>query len=382
MNNSYNQIANVTIDIATSIVDTTSFDNILIVGPAPAAAPQTAPALVGSYASLAEVVAAGWVAEGNGADPVGVAARVAFSQNPAPSKIFIAPLQTSTSTVDEQTVTTVESAVSAVARAAAVSGWYVVCPVGIASAELSAIADYIEQQEKMMVYTELGYFGAGNAGSDKPVVDKALNRTVAVFGRESSTQAESAVPDANRYINVAFAVAWLANESGSETAAFKRLYNINPADLSASELNSLKAKHVNYLTTIGSKNITMIGQVLSGEWCDIIRFCDWLKNDMQISVASLFLAHPKIPYTDGGISLIQNAMESSLQKGQDVGGIAATTYDEDGNESLGYQVFVPEAGSVSDPDKVARVLSNCKFTAKLTGAIHFANIKGSLSYSL
>ena len=134
--------------------------------------------------------------------------------------------------------------------------------------------------------------------------------------------------------------------------------------------------------TVTSKNITMIGQVLSGEWCDIIRFCDWLKNDMQISVASLFLAHPKVPFTDGGITLIQNAMEASLQRGQDVGGIAATTYDEDGNESLGYQVSVPDAGSVSDSDKVARILNNCKFTAKVTGAIHFANIKGSLSYSL
>lgn len=382
MNNSYNQIANVTIDIATSIVDTTSFDNILIVGPAPAVAPQTAPSLVGSYASLAEVVAAGWVAEGNGADPVGVAARVALSQNPAPSKIFIAPLQTSTTTENDETVTTVESAVSAVERATGVSGWYVVCPVGIANAEIPALADYIEQQEKMMIYTELGFFGAGAEGADAAVVAKALNRTIAVFGKESSTQATGSVPDVNKYINVAFAVAWLANESGSETAAFKRLFNVEPADLSVSELNSLKNKHVNYLTTIGGKSITMIGQVLSGEWCDIIRFCDWQKNDMKISVASLFLAHPKIPFTDGGITLIQNAMEASLQKGQDVGGIAATTYDEDGNESLGYQVSVPDAGSVSDSDKIARVLNNCKFTAKVTGAIHFTDMKGSLTYSL
>lgn len=382
MNNSYNQIATVTIDVATAIVDTTSFDNILIVGPGPAVAPATAPAKVGVYSSLDEVITAGWVTEGTGADPVGIAARVAFSQNPAPSKIYIAPLQTTQTTNEGETTTTVESAVSAVTRAVATSGWYVVCPAGIASNELTALADYVETQEKMMVYTELNYFGAGSAGADQPTVNKSLDRTVAVYGRETSTQSVASVPAENNYINVAFAIAWLANEAGSETAAFKRLAAVKPADLSNTELNALKTGHISYLTTIGGRNTTMIGQVLSGEWCDIIRFRDWLKNDMQVAVASLFLSQPKIPYTDGGISLIHNAMEASLQRGQEAGGIAETTFDADGNESLGYQVFVPEAADVSDEAKASRALTNCKFTAKLTGAIHFVELKGSLAYSL
>lgn len=382
MNNSYNQIANVTIDVATAIVDTTSFDNILIVGPAPAVAPSTAPPLVGEYSSLDEVVAAGWVATGAGADPVGVAARVAFSQNPAPSKIFIAPLQKVNTTVEEQTVQVDESPVSAVTRAAAVSGWYVVCPAGIAAASLTDLADYVETQEKMMVCTDTAFFGAGTNSADQAVINKSLDRTAVVFGRESSTQAAGSIPEENKYINVAFAVAWLANESGSETAAFKTLNSVKPADLSSTELNSLKTKHVSYLTTIGGKNVTMIGQVLSGEWCDVIRFRDWLKNDMQVSVASLFLAHPKIPFTDGGISLIQNAMEESLQRGQVAGGIAENSYDDDDNEILGYEIFVPDADSISDNDKASRVLAGCKFTAKLTGAIHYVDLKGSLAYSL
>ena len=375
MNNSYDQIATVHIDIATTIVDTASFDKILIIGPKPRVAPSTAPALVGVYRSIEEVTAAGWSITGSNPDPVGVAAKVAFAQNPAPTEIYIAPIQTTTS----NETTTPEYAVATAQRASATPGWYCICPAGVADSELSTLADYVETQEKMMVYTDTGFF---KTAGDAPTVAATHNRTAAVFGKQSSSQAVNDVPEENKYMNVAFAVAWLAHEAGSETAAFKQLYSVNPADLSSTEQASLKTNHVNYLTTAGGKNITMLGQVLTGEWCDIIRFRDWQKNDMQVSVASLFLSQPKIPFTDGGISLIQNAMEASLQRGQDVGGIAETSYDEDGNESLGYQVFVPEADSVSDTDKAARELTNCKFIAKLTGAVHFVEINGSLAYSL
>ncbi len=61
-----------------------NFDNILILGPAPANPTEDVPA-VGVYNSLEELTALGIVATGERADPVGVAARVAFfavSQTP------------------------------------------------------------------------------------------------------------------------------------------------------------------------------------------------------------------------------------------------------------------------------------------------------------
>lgn len=375
MNNSYDQIATVTIDIATAIVDTASFDKILIIGPLPKIAPLTTPALCGVYRSIEEVTAAGWAITGADADPVGVAAKVAFAQNPAPSEIYIAPIQTTTT----EGTTTPEYAVVTAQRASATPGWYCICPAGVADTELSQLADYVETQEKMMVYTDLDFF---KIAGDSTTVAATHNRTAAVYGKESSGQDANDVLEENKYINVAFAVKWLSYEAGSETAAFKQLSAVSPADLTSTEQDSLKTKHVNYLTTIGGKNITMNGQVLTGEWCDIIRFRDWQKNDMQVAVASLFITQSKIPFTDGGISLIQNAMEASLQRGQEAGGIAETSYDADGNESLGYQVYVPQAADVSDTSKAARELPNCKFTAKLTGAVHFVEINGSLAYSL
>lgn len=374
MSNSYDQIATVSIDIATTIVDTASFDKILIVGPLPKKTPAKEPAKCGVYSGIDEVMDAGWVITGDDADPVGVAARIAFAQKPTPSEIYIAPLQ--------KTDGTAEYAVNAVQRATATPGWYVVCPAGIEEAELETLAEYIETQEKMMLYTELKFFGAGDSETEKPTVSSKYNRTAAVYGRRSTDEEDDDIPDSNKYINVAFAVAWLANAAGSETAAFKQLSGVEPANLTKAEQKTLKDNHINYLSTVGSKNVTMIGQVLSGEWCDIIRFRDWQKNDMQVAVASLFLERPKVPFTDGGISLLQNAMEASLQRGQDAGGIVGTTYDSDGNESPGYIVSVPESADITDSQKAARELSNCKFKAKLAGAIHFAELEGSLAYSI
>ena len=70
------------------LVDDASFDNLLIMGPAPKGESQAPD--VGVYASIAEVEDAGFVTSGDGADPVGVAARVAFSQSPAPTQVYIA----------------------------------------------------------------------------------------------------------------------------------------------------------------------------------------------------------------------------------------------------------------------------------------------------
>ena len=52
-------IADVSIDIASPIVDNTSFDKILLVGPLPKVLPEKMPPKVGSFSSIDEVVSSG-----------------------------------------------------------------------------------------------------------------------------------------------------------------------------------------------------------------------------------------------------------------------------------------------------------------------------------
>lgn len=528
MSKNYDMIATVDIDVAHPITLGNCFDNLLIMGPPPkngASAPD-----VGAYADISDVTSAGFVVSGDNADPVGVAARIAFehsstlaasrattTRNLMPMTVYIATqkrtegaeaaaeliekanaaiekqvkacgksgcrvtfnkdarcvkvsLTTSDSkadwhgifeaftelvkegcaaTIDGTTVesddefkktacgtqisamkqgddpisfcvklskegtpdvlyafvvsypnagdegeegddvqplntpeTELEDIATTIQRAMSTNGWYVLCTAGVDPAEYENIATLVETQEKMFCYTELGFFGAGEGGENKPAVSNIYYRTMGIYGRERTNQDDEDVPEENNYINVAWAAKWLNYESGSETSAFKALSTVYPSELTTAEIKALEAGDLNYFVTIGSKNLAMNGKTRAGEWADVIRFRDWLKNDIQLRVVSLFASNPKVPYTDAGIALVQNQMIAALKAGQDVGGIAESEFDEDGNEIPGYTTSVPLASSLSSAQKTSRKLTNCTFKAKLTGAIHFAEIAGSLTYEL
>lgn len=85
MSANLDRICTVDITLSSPISNDANFDNILIIGPAPASPKGVVPA-VGVYRSLEELTELGFTATGDGADPVGVGARVAFSQSPRPAR--------------------------------------------------------------------------------------------------------------------------------------------------------------------------------------------------------------------------------------------------------------------------------------------------------
>jgi hypothetical protein len=160
----------------------------------------------------------------------------------------------------------------------------------------------------------------------------------------------------------------------------KSLSTITPSTLSSTFIAALSEANISYVLNVASKNITMGGKTNAGEWIDVIRFRDWLQNDMQVRVVNLLVVNSKIPYTDNGIGLVENQMIASLKDGQKYQGIAPTEYDEDGNAIEGFTTSVPLASSLTSTQKASRVLEDCKFSARLAGAIHLVEISGSLTY--
>lgn len=375
MSKNFDAIATVDISISSPVASDASYDDILIVGALPASPVMddetpVYPAEFAAYSSMDEVLEAGWKLSLDTPDPVAVAAQVAFSQSPRPSKVYIAPIPSGSGKTIQDAVET----------ALGYSGWYVCCPaVRITdttnSAKYEAVAALLEAYDKMFCYTETGAIGT-------PSVGNVYYRTFGVYGKRTSSEVAADMPDANNFANVAYAVKWLSYDSGSETAAFKALSGIYASDLTSAEMKSLADSNLSYIIEVGGKIITMNGKTMAGEWCDVIRFRDWLKNDMQTRVVNLFIANPKVPYTDAGITLVQNQMIASLLSGQARGGIADSEYDDDGNETPGFTTSVPSAASIPSSDKASRILHDCKFSARIAGAIHFAEIKGSLTYEL
>lgn len=363
MSNALDRIVNVHIDINRAQATVDAYEHLLIIGPGPAKAPENPPAPVGSYADLSAVEAAGWITTGNNADPVGVAARLAFTQAKKPAYIYIAVQQAAEAGLEEITAT--------VQRALDNNDWWAICPAGIAEENYQAIADAIEDTERCFLYTY--------CSKDDPVTGK-LFRTAGFIGLTSMTAEQPAATAPNRFLSVALAATALQNKAGSETWAYWKLNGITPISLSSQEAKELEDANVTCYAQIGSTNCTIGGKVKAGEWIDVIRFRDWQKNHIQQTVFALFMDNAKVPYTDRGIALVHNAVLSALKAGVSNGGIIDSVEDTEGNVSPGYTVTVPKAREISAEMRQKRKLPGVGLSAHLTNAIHVTEISGDVNY--
>ena len=167
---------------------------------------------------------------------------------------------------------------------------------------------------------------------------------------------------------------------GGETWANKRLAGVQTDGLTETEFNAIKSKNGNTFERFRNVAITQRGMTAAGEWIDVIRFRDWLQEEITTRIFDALVNNDKIPYTDAGIAIIENQVRSALQLGQERGGIAPDEVTADNKINLGYTVTVPLAASISASQKATRILEGVEFTARLAGAIHAVNVQGSLTY--
>ena len=192
---------------------------------------------------------------------------------------------------------------------------------------------------------------------------------------------------ATQWAEAAWMGALLTFQPGSETWAHKRLNGISSSLLTETNYNTIKNKNGNTFEPYRASNststiaLTMDGRTFTGEWIDVIRFRDWLKDYIQTEIVSLLANRKKVPYTDQGIQLIVNKLRESLKEGQRVGGIAPDEFDADGNLVPGFVIEVPLASEISANTKTTRELT-LNFSARLAGAIHVVTINGTLAYEL
>ena len=167
---------------------------------------------------------------------------------------------------------------------------------------------------------------------------------------------------------------------GGETWANKKLAGVTTDPLTETQYNAITKKNGNTFERFRNISITQNGKVAAGEWIDVIRFRDWLQEEITVNVFNALVNSDKIPYTDEGIAIIEAQIRQALELGTRRGGIAPIEYDEDGNENYGYTITVPLSSSISANQKATRVLQDVSFTARLAGAIHVVEITGSLTY--
>lgn len=269
-------------------------------------------------------------------------------------------------------------------KANSLGGWYCVCPVGISESDYAEIATWVEANEKICCFnvprvdiSNSDYVGMKNKMRSFGICNLERDDTVEI------------VNELNKAANCAWAAKCLSYYPGQETWALKTLNGIEPITINDKNKKIIKeGTEGNYngvysfYTVYASKKVTQGGMTFGGEWIDVIRGRDWLESEMQTRIFSVLCANPKVPYTDEGITLIQNQMIAALKHAQTRGVVAPDEYDENNEPVPGFTTYAPLAVNIAAAQKMSRKLVDIGFAARIAGAIHVVEVKGSLTYDI
>lgn len=255
------------------------------------------------------------------------------------------------------------------------SRWYgLVVTERVKQTQLDA-AEWTEANEKLFI-TATSEAAVLDAQDETDLVSVLKNtryfRSVALYHTNAATE----------YPDAAWAGRVFTIQPGGETWALKQLASITPSNLTSTQKQTIFNKGGNTFEFYQEQiALTNPGKVSAGEWIDVIRFRDWLKDTIQVNMTQMMINRDKVPYTDAGIQLCVNNLRKSLQEGQNVGGVAPDELDSAGNTIPGFVISFPRSADLAPSIKASRAL-DLGFSARIAGAIHVVNISGALAYEL
>jgi hypothetical protein len=260
------------------------------------------------------------------------------------------------------------------------SVWYGLNILFKSAAIIAAAASFVESNTKLFTPATADTLVATQAlgvGSDIAQTLKSASRLrTGVFFH----------PRNDEFADCAQMGRFFPKNPGSENWRMKSLSGVTTVAFSATQTTNLKAKYCNYyyaLSGAGNSNAINViggnGLVAFNEYIDVIRFRDWYVATLQTALVNLEYNSDKIPYTDAGISQIENVVRATNTQGISAGGISATGIPQ-GYTTPGPVVIVPSANSVPTADKTSRTLNNVNTAWVLAGAINNITVNAQVSH--
>jgi len=236
--------------------------------------------------------------------------------------------------------------------------WYGLTCESRVQADLEAIAAYIEARIKL-------YFAlTSDADVKNGVAANVLkNLNAAALDRTSVWFSD----DADNYLASAIVGLQLPKDPGSTNWAHKTVSGPAFDPLTPTQQQNIEGDKGNQYIRVAGINTTQFGQVVSGEYIDVMRGADFLQARIQELVFFELINSEKIPYNNNGIAQIENRLREALELG-----VANLIIEPD------YEITVPDVADVSVLDKGNRFLPDVEFVATLTGAINKTQIQGRL----
>jgi len=283
------------------------------------------------------------------------AAAALFGQDIRPEQIVIGRYDTAETLGDELT-----------AMQEAYGDWYALMLTrdGTESdqiADITAAAAWIEPRDKIFIacIDEADMITSADTDIASTLQAAAYDRTAILYSADHANYPEGA---------------WLGRclpeDPGSITWKFKQLSGITADDLTSTAVTNLKAKSANFYETVAGVNIISgEGVMVSGEYIDTIRGCDWLKARIAEGVYLKLINANKIPFTVQGLTVIETELRYRLQKAVDADFLVTGSVD----------ITMPDIDALDPLEKAQRFLNDVAFTATLAYAVHKVSIAGKLT---
>lgn len=256
------------------------------------------------------------------------------------------------------------------------SNWYGLILTSRVEADVKAAMAWAETNEKLF----------DTATSDLGVLDAVSDDDIGAYAMQNQyfhTNVRYSAAAATSYPDAAIMSSMFTFYPGQETWALKKLAGIPYDNITEGQFIAATAKNVSTFELFRNFAVTQGGRTAAGEWTDVIRLRDALVDQIKVSVVSSMInADGKVPYTDDGIQIIGNAIRGPLDLNVRRGGIAPPELDDQNRLIPSYTLQLPRSFEVPFNDKANRILRDVKFTARLAGAIHVVEVRGSLSYAL
>lgn len=164
------------------------------------------------------------------------------------------------------------------------------------------------------------------------------------------------------------------------TWKWKALSGQNASTFTSTQLNTIRTNQGVALQEQAGQVFTNEGWATDGSFIDITNDKDWIENEINIGLISLFINNDVIPMDDTGIAQVEGVIRDVLGRAGAQGRIAAAVSEADKKKSddkvYMYTVIVPTRASISANDRANRDLKTVQFTYYTAGAIHKVAING------
>ena len=153
--------------------------------------------------------------------------------------------------------------------------------------------------------------------------------------------------------------------------------NADGNELTTTQKKNLVDRNAGFAESLGQFTVTnsQSGKSGGGEWADVIRNRDYLKDSITVAYQNYMSQQPITGYTQVGIDKLYSIMDTEMSRH-----VSTDKVDNVLDSDNPYVLYFPKASDVDAATKATRTYS-FTFDAYLAGAIQIVKIQGSLGYN-